>query len=193
MVENGIRKREMNIKNVRKVSDNEYVLDYEHKILGWIPYTVLLDSEEDISKSIAKEIEKNHKSAKLDIDIIAGSSKYEANEQLNGRIAAFEKKYTQREIASWPTKRNEANKVLAGETSVLLENEAKIENETVQDIARKIIEKNDSYLATMHAASHIRKKINSLFDSSKSEKDINAIKKEFANLVKVHFGDDENA
>lgn len=180
----------MNIKNVRKIADDEYVIDLEHPKLGWIPFTVLFGSNDELQQELTEELKKNHiKDAKIDLDIVKGRTKADIIEALDSKIMEFEKKYSEKDINSWSLKRNEAEKVLNGETSIILSAETEISGEDVTVLASKIIDKSNLYNSKLSIASELKKKYVSFIETSKSEKDLNAVKNDFEKALKKYFGE----
>ena len=180
----------MNIKNVKKITDDEYVIDLEHPKLGWIPFTVLFGSNDELQQELTEELKKNHiKDAKIDLDIVKGKTKADIIEALDSKILEFEKKYSKKDINSWSLKRNEAEKVLNGETSVILNAETEISGEDVTALASKIVDKSNLYNSKLAIAGELKKKYAAFVESSKTEKDFNAVKSDFGKALKKHFGE----
>lgn len=62
------------------------------------------------------------------------------------------------ELASWPTKTSEAEKVLAGGTSAMIDAEAATLGQTAQDVATVIAAKSAQYTAIIGAVTGLRRK-----------------------------------
>lgn len=127
----------MEIRNVKLVSDTEAIMEYNHPNLGWVPYTAVKDSGEPEMELIFKEALK--KKPDYDISYLKNRIINEVQSKTNPDVT----KYSDAEISSFNLKRMEAEKVMRGEKSNLIETEALISKTTPIELARKIIEKNN--------------------------------------------------
>lgn len=180
-----------NIKDIRKITNTEYIAQYKHKTYGWIPYTVFTDLEEDgIHSEIVEEIKKmNSSDIKIDIEVLKSRFEGDMNTRLTNIISDLEIKYSKKEINSWSLKRIEAEKVLTGGSSQILTAESEISGEDISILASKIVEKSDAYNSKISIAAELKKKYSTLIQSSKSEKDLNAVENDFEKALKKYFGE----
>ena len=145
----------MKIRNVKLVSDTEVVLEYNHPKLGWIPYTAIKDSGEEEMEEIFQEALK----IKPDYDL----------SYLKNRVTHIESsksnpdldKYSDTERSMFNIKRMEAEKILNGGKSDLIEQESAISGTTPIELARKIVEKNNKSMLFETQKRHNVKRIKS--------------------------------
>lgn len=133
----------MKIKNIRKISDKEYICDIKHEIHGWIPYTAVPNTGEERMQEIFEECDS--KKRDLAEDIIIERNVRNIQNRFENILEGFTRKYTQQERDMWDLKRSEAEKVVSGSHSEILDVEASISGENVLDIAKKIIKKSNEY------------------------------------------------
>lgn len=133
----------MKIKNIKKVSDKEYVCELKHPVYGYIPYTAVDGSGEEQMQEVFDECSSKKRDMAEDI-IIERNVRYIQNRFFN-ILEKYTAKYTQQERDMWDLKRVEAEKVVSGAGSAILDVEASIAGESVIDIANKIIKKSDEY------------------------------------------------
>ena len=127
----------MEIRNVKLVTDTEAVMEINHPELGWIPYTAVKDSGEEKMEQLFQAALKK----KPDYDISYMKNRIISNAQFVRNPALNE--YTPEEISSFSMKRIEAEKILKGERSDLIEKEAALKETTAGDLATKIVDKNN--------------------------------------------------
>lgn len=127
----------MEIRNVKLVTDTEIVMEINHPELGWIPYTAVKNSGEEKMEQLFNAALKK----KPDYDISYMKNRIINNAQFVKNPALNE--YTPEEISTFSVKRAEAEKVLSGERSDLIEKEAALKEISASDLAAKIVDKNN--------------------------------------------------
>lgn len=172
----------MNIRNIKKIDENQYVCEYEHPQYGWIPYTALEDGDTDVMVEIFN-ICKNTKNVEYDIEIIKSGAEWELISSCNQKVAALETKYDKREMSLWNTKRAEAEKILNGGTSTLIETEAKIKDISPLEIARKIVDKNDNYNIKTVEMESIKYNIKKEFANIETLDQVKTIKSKYSKIL----------
>lgn len=173
----------INIKNIRLIASNEIILDYEHPEYGWIPYSAFEDADDEFMKEIWKKASKNKDKLPLDIETVKSRLFDKVNYSIHEIVREIENKYTKSEMNLWEMKYQEAQKVIKGETSILLEAEAEIEEKPIKDLAESIIEKYVYYKSAINIAEIKKKKLIKELDCVKTEDDINR----FIKLNKIKF------
>ena len=172
----------MKIRKIEKISDEEYMVEYNHSEFGWIPYTThkkyIEDPNEPIQKEIWDLIHEDSSKAKDNIEIPKARLKENLVTLLNQEVLELESKYTEQERKAWERKRLEAEKVVSGGTSIILEAESKLVNEKVLDLANKIIKKNDDYNIAIINSTTLRDKYLKKIDEVKTRSDFDKLKKE---------------
>lgn len=177
----------MEMRNIKKVSDSEYTMEINHPDFGWIPYTA-------VSKSGEKEMEVLFKKAKKeckaeDVEILQKRFVYLNKHAVKAKAASLKKGYSKEEIETWETKRKEAEKVLEGGSSEILEFEAKLEAEKPKALAEKIIKKSNAYHKELITASTLKKKLEKDAEKIKSIADYEKLNKQYIELLKVEDGE----
>lgn len=165
------------LKNVKKITENEVMMDLNHPSLGWIPYTAIKSSGEEFMEAVWKEAVKEAK--EYDVEIIKAREKSRILDKVSSDLTILTDKYSQDEKSIWADKKVEAEKVINGEKSILIEAEAAIRGIDPKELAEKIIAKNMAYKMKVVEVEATKKKI---------EKDFENIKtlEELQKIVKLH-------
>lgn len=174
----------MKIKNIRKVSDSEYVCEIQHPEYGWIPYTALEGTGEPEMEEIWDKITSSNKTYKIDFGVVKERSRANLLNQVSGLVNRMKAPYSPDERELWTTKRVEAEKVVAGEKSILLEVEASISEESPEEIAHKIIRKNNEYNVAVVTAESLKKNINKDYDKVKTLSEVDSLNSKYTGIIK---------
>lgn len=126
------------LRNISKVSDTEIILEWNHPVYGWIPYTAVANSGEKDMDAIFKQAIKSD--PEYDLSYLKNRIIYKAKRETE----IDNSKYTKEEIDSFATKRIEAEKVILGQSSKLIEAEASFKKVAPRILAEKIVEKNNA-------------------------------------------------
>lgn len=161
------------VTNVKKITDTEIVLDLKHPELGWIPYTALAHSGEEFMQQVWNEA--IIKATTFDIDTLKARKYHQVLDVIETPILEMKRKYTETEQSIWDAKRSEAEKVLAGEVSPLIEAEASINGETTAELAKKILDKSNAYRIAIVKSEALKKKAKTDFDNVKTLKELQQV------------------
>lgn len=172
----------MNIRNIKKISEEEYTCEYDHPQYGWIPYTALKEGDTDVMVEIFN-ICANTKNVEYDVESIKSGAEWELISSCNEKVTVLETKYDNREISLWNTKRTEAEKILNGGESTLIETEAKIKSISPLEIARKIISKNDSYNIKTVEMESIKYNIKKEFANASTLDQVSELKSKYRKIL----------
>lgn len=170
------------IKNVKKVNDDEYICEINHPEYGWIPYSAINDTDEELMRFVFGICDKTA-GVKHDLDLITAIAKTELILMCESKISELENNYTSREINLWSSKRNEADKVISGGKSQILELEASVNDINVVELAKTIIDKNERYNSTIVFMEAMKSKIVNSFNDCSSLEEINKLRDNFYNII----------
>lgn len=171
----------MEFRNVKKINDNELVMEIKHPEYGWLPYTAVKNSGEEQMEEIFKAATK--KAKEYDLTILRNRVESNLVFKLDDKIKRINSNYDKAEVDSFNVKRIEAEKVLAGETSELLEMEASLGGENVTELATKIIEKNNTLNLELVKIRTIKANLKKELDEIYSHKNIIDIEEKYTKLV----------
>ena len=164
--------------------------EYNHPEFGWIPYTANKDhielKGEELQKEIWDEIQKTDKSkVKDNIEIPKERLIFDLEDLLTKEINELESKYTEKERSLWDRKRIEAEKVIAGQESAILNAESKLSGEDVKKLAEKIIKKNDDYNIAVINSRALREKYIQKIKEIKNRAEYEKIRKEIEKISEI--------
>lgn len=163
----------MKIRNAKKITETSFNCEIEHPEYGWIPYTAVEGEQDDMMIEVVGKIKKL-KNLKYDAEAIKISTRFRAEDLVSDIERSKLSEYSEGERALFGDKYNEANKVLNGERSSLLEIEADLRGDTVEELAAKIIDKDAAYKKALVQTSGLRKMVERAFDEAGD--DIDAIR-----------------
>ena len=169
-------------KNVKRVTGNEIIMDFDHPELGWIPYTAINGTNDPLMQEIWESVQ----SMNLDFDeeILVSRGFSDVMDTLDLEIFNLAGKYTKSERDLWDVKRAEAEKVLSGEGSELIEIEAEVEGEKPESLAKKIVEKSDQFRRASILNEARKRKVSKDFAAIKTVAEMKKIVKSYEWLNK---------
>lgn len=164
-------------RNVKKVSDTEIVMEIKDHIEGWIPYTAIKDSGEEVMTALWNAAYSNN--LEYDIDILRDRCRMYYSQSSLYQASKLILKYTLAEEAMFDVKRSEAEKFISTGKSTIIESEAEIFDEDPKSLAEKIIEKSDKYRLESIKASALARKISNECDGLRTLKDIQEFREKY--------------
>lgn len=177
---------EFEIKNVKKVSDDEYMCEINHIKYGWIPYTALRShSSDDIMMKTILEKCDSIKDVDIALNVITDNARIEYIVLCEQKIDELEKDYTSREMSLWDTKVREAEKVISGENSSIIEVESNLKNISQIELSKKIKLKNEKYINTVVEMETIKSNIVKDFSNISDIKQLDALKIKYDSILRT--------
>jgi len=171
----------MQVKNIKRVTETEITCEIKHPKYGWIPYTAMANSGEEDMEKIWQKC--NTEDLEYDTEILRNRYRSDIIAKMDYGVFALISQYTDREQSLFDTKVIEAEKVLAGGKSTLLETEANIKKITVKKLAENIKSKSDKYREMIVKVEASKPIVYEAFQNLTSLEEINATRDKYMKLA----------
>jgi hypothetical protein len=151
----------MEFRNPVRLADGRINCEVLNDQLGWLPFTASPDDPSEAGRALYDEIAAGEVPdapiGVADMDSVRSNALSAMADWISGFTARFTAGYPPEEVAAWPVKAAAARAHLTGITSPLIEAEAALTGEDVDDLAALIAGMADQYEAVIARVTGLRR------------------------------------